>query len=86
MPSQPSPRREITPVDPPMVPFALIGIAIWVLVGLVLLANRSTLVDQGREEWLTICLAGALVGLPGLVTMIVHDRNRRRRRATPRSP
>jgi hypothetical protein len=75
-----------------MVPFALIGIAVWVLVGLVLLANRSTLVDQGREEWLDICLAGALVGLPGLVTMIVHDRNRRRRRsdltpgAAPRSP
>ena len=69
-----------------MVPFALIGIAVWVLVGLVLLANRSTLVAQGREGWLDICLAGALVGLPGLATMIVHDRNRRRRHAASRSP
>ena len=64
-----------------MVPFALAGIAVWVLVGLVLLANRSALVEQGREEWLAICLAGALIGLPGLATMVVHDRNRRRRRS-----
>jgi len=64
-----------------MVPFAVGGILAWVLVGLVLLINRDALVEQGREEWLTICLAGALLGLPGLVTMIVHDRNRARRRA-----
>lgn len=63
-----------------MVPFALAGIAVWVTVGLVLLGFRSTLIEQGREEWLAICLAGALLGLPGLATMIVHDRNRRRRR------
>ena len=64
-----------------MVPFAVGGIVVWVIVGLVLLVNRDALVEQGREEWLTICLAGALLGLPGLVTMIVHDRNRARRRA-----
>ena len=64
-----------------MVPFAVGGIVVWVLVGLVLLVNRDALVEQGREQWLTICLAGALLGLPGLATMIVHDRNRARRRA-----
>jgi hypothetical protein len=64
-----------------MVPFAVGGIAIWVIVGLVLLVNRDALAEQGREGWLTICLAGALLGLPGLATMVIHDRNRARRRA-----
>lgn len=70
-------------MDPPMVPFALGGIALWVIAGLVLLGFRPALVEQGREHWLSICLAGALLGLPGLAVMLVHDRNRRRRRAGP---
>ncbi|HLT10030.1 MAG TPA: DUF2530 domain-containing protein [Micromonosporaceae bacterium] len=64
-----------------MVPFAIAGIATWTVLGLVLLAVRPALVEQGREHWLTICLAGALLGLPGLAIMLVHDRNRRRRRS-----
>lgn len=66
-----------------MVPFAIAGIAIWTVLGLMLLAVRPTLVEQGREHWLTICLAGALLGLPGLAIMLVHDRNRRRRSGSP---
>jgi hypothetical protein len=64
-----------------MVPFAVVGTAIWLLLGLVLLAIRPTLRAGGNEEWIGICFAGALLGLPGIATMVIHDRNRRRRRA-----
>nr|BFE77102.1 hypothetical protein GCM10020092_104030 [Actinoplanes digitatis] len=33
------------------------------------------------ESWLWTCLAGLLCGIPGLLTMLRHDANRRRRRA-----
>jgi hypothetical protein len=67
------PRPE--PLDPPMVPFALAGIAAFGVAALVCwLAGAPTL-------WLWICLAGALWGIPGLLTMLRHDANRRRRRA-----
>ena len=80
MPAQ-QPLRQLEPPDLPMVPFALSGMAIWAVVGLVMLGFRSTLEAHGHGNWLTICLAGFLVGLPGLAIMVVHDRNRRRRRA-----
>jgi hypothetical protein len=64
-----------------MVPFALGGMAAWAVAGLVLLGLRPTLVAHGHEEWLRICLAGFLLGLPGLALMLRHDANRRRRRA-----
>ncbi|WP_203939243.1 DUF2530 domain-containing protein [Spirilliplanes yamanashiensis] len=63
-----------------MVPFALGGMLGFAIAGLVLLLNRDTLAANGHENWLWICLAGFLLGFPGLATMIVHDRNRRRRR------
>ncbi|GAB3154942.1 hypothetical protein GCM10027290_50260 [Micromonospora sonneratiae] len=65
-----------------MVPFAVAGIALWAIVGLVLLVFfRDTLTSQGHENWLYTCLAGFLLGFPGLAVMIKHDANRRRRRA-----
>ena len=73
--------RRLAPLDLPMVPFVAGGLVVWAVVGLVLLAFRSSLIEQGRGEWLWICLSGFLVGLPGLATMIVHDLNRRRRHA-----
>jgi Protein of unknown function (DUF2530) len=63
------------PLDPPMVPFALGGMAAFAVAGLVLLAVG------GHHNWLWICLAGFLSGIPGLLTMLRHDANRRRRRA-----
>ena len=78
--SAPKPLRQLEPPDLPMVPFALAGLAIWAVLGLVMLAFRSTLDAHGHGNWITICLAGFLIGLPGLATMMVHDRNRRRRR------
>jgi Protein of unknown function (DUF2530) len=79
--SQPSPQRQLAPLDPPTVPFALGGMAIWAVVGLILLGFRHTLAAHGHTDWLWVCLAGFLAGFPGLLTMIVHDRHRRARRA-----
>ena len=71
--TEPKPRVE--PLDPPMVPFAVAGMAAFAVAALIIwLAN-------GPDRWLAVCGTGVLVGIPGLVTMIVHDRNRRRRRA-----
>jgi hypothetical protein len=57
-----------------MVPFAAGGLAGFAIAALIVwLAN-------GPESWLKICVAGFLVGIPGLITMIVHDRHRKRRR------
>ncbi len=66
-----------------MVPFAVGGIVIWAILGLVLLPFRHQLADNDHGWWLWTCLAGFLVGFPGLAVMIRHDANRRRRRATP---
>ena len=67
------PKHELEPLDPPMVPFAVGGMAVWAVVGLAMLAFGA------RTDWLWICLAGFLLGLPGLAVMIRHDARRRRR-------
>ncbi len=63
-----------------MVPFALVGMAVWLVLGLVALAARGWLAAHHHTNWLWICVAGFLLGFPGLYMMIVHDRNRRIRR------
>jgi len=80
VPKEQPPRPE--PLDPPMVPFALAGIAAWALAGLVLLVFfRDWLTTHDHQDWLWTCLAGFLWGFPGLAVMMRHDANRRRRRA-----
>jgi hypothetical protein len=74
-----APAREIRPLDPPMVPFALIGMGVWAVVGVIML------LADAPESWLWTCLAGFLLGIPGLLTMLRHDANRRRRRAAATS-
>jgi hypothetical protein len=73
--------KQIKPLDPPMVPFVLVGMGIWALLALLLLPFRDQLAANGHGDWIRICVAGLLVALPGLVLMIIHDRNRKRRRA-----
>jgi hypothetical protein len=64
-----------------MVPFAVAGIVAWAGVGLVLLVFfRDWLTDHGHTDWLSVCLAGFLLGFLGLAVMIRHDANRRARR------
>jgi hypothetical protein len=79
--SQPA-RTTPKPLDPPMVPFAVGGMVLWVVAALITLLFRDRLDAAGHGSWLSICVAGVLWGLPGLATMLVHDRNRRRRRAS----
>lgn len=76
--------RRITPLDPPMVPFAIAGIVVWAVAGLVLLIFfRDWLADHDRTDWLWTCLAGFLLGFVGLAVMARHDANRRRNRDRP---
>jgi hypothetical protein len=78
---QPAGQRQLAPLDLPMVPFVVGGLIVWLIVAVILAALHTSLAEQGRGEWLRISIAGFLVGLPGLALMLVHDRNRRRRRA-----
>ena len=59
-----------------MVPFAVVGIVVWAIAGLVLLLMRDWLAEHGRLNWLWICLAGFLLGFLGLAVMIRHDARR----------
>jgi hypothetical protein len=79
----PKPQKQVAPLDLPMVPIVLAGMGVWLLLALVCLIFRSTLEAQGRGHWLTICVAGFLVAIPGLLLMVVHDLNRARRRRGP---
>jgi uncharacterized protein DUF2530 len=58
-----------------MVPFAVAGLAAFAI------AFAIVWLADGPDTWLQTCLAGFLVGIPGLITMLIHDRNRKRRRA-----
>lgn len=68
-------KPRVEPLDPPMVPFAVAGLAAFAVAGVVVL------LAGGPRDWLWICVAGFLCGIPGLITMIRHDAHRRRRRA-----
>ncbi|HYN94114.1 MAG TPA: DUF2530 domain-containing protein [Pilimelia sp.] len=69
-----------------MVPFAVAGLVAWAVAGLGLLAfGRDWLSAHGHTDWLWICLAGFLIGLLGLATMLRHDAHRRRRLSRART-
>ena len=68
--------QPVKPLDPPMTPLAIGGIALWAIAGVVLW------IAGAPSSWVWICVAGVIVGIPGWLTMRVHDRNRARRRAT----
>lgn len=63
-----------------MVPLAVAGTVVWLVLGLVLLAIRPTLARGGNEDWPIICFTGAGIGLIGIGLMAIHDRNRARQR------
>lgn len=64
-----------------MVPFAVGGIAVWLIALLATLPFRDT-----HESWFWICVAGLLWGIPGLITMLRYDARRRKRRAEEDQP
>jgi Protein of unknown function (DUF2530) len=65
--------HDVRPLDPPMTPFAIGGIIAWAVAAVILLGFGT------HDEWLGICVAGFLLGFPGLAVMLRHDANRRRR-------
>jgi len=75
---------EIKPPDPPMIPFAVVGIVAWAVLGLALLPFRDWLSRHGHMNWFWTCLAGFLWGFVGLAVMIRHDRHRRAHASAPR--
>lgn len=68
-------KPRVEPLDPPMLPFAIAGLAAFAVAALI------CLLADAPDDWLDTSVAGFLVGIPGLITMIVHDRNRKRRRS-----
>lgn len=58
-------------LDPPMVPFAVAGTAVWAIAGVIMLAAGAP------DDLLWTCLAGVLLGLVGLAFMLLRDRRRR---------
>ena len=63
-----------------MVPFAVAGTALWLVLGVILFALRPTLAAGGNEDWPVICFTGAGLGLIGIAIMAIHDRRRAARR------
>ena len=80
----PAELRGLPALDIPAVPFAIGGIIIWAVLGLVLLLFKDTLSAHGHTDWLWTCLAGFLLGFPGWFVVARHDRHRRARRANLR--
>ena len=76
--------RELPALELPAVPFAIGGMVVWAVLGLVLLLFKDTLAAHGHTDWLWICLAGFLLGFPGWYVVGRHDRHRRARRANVR--
>lgn len=63
-----------------MLPFAIGGTVLWAVAALTLLPMRGWLADNGHGSWFGVCVAGTLLGIPGIITMVRHDAGRRRRR------
>jgi hypothetical protein len=71
----PHPPDQPAALDPPMLPFALVGSGLWAVAGVVLtIAGAPTM-------WRWTCLAGVLLGVAAVPIMVVHDRRRARSRA-----
>lgn len=62
-----------------MTPLAITGTLLWLLAAGILWLFTDELAATGRSWWLDCALAGAIMGIPGTITMMVHDRGRRRR-------
>lgn len=58
-----------------MVPFILVGMLLWAVAGLLLL------IAGAPTDWLWICLAGFLLGIPATAVMVLRDRRRRQPRS-----
>ena len=67
-------KSTVEPLNTPVTPLAVAGVAIWGVLALVLLGFRGWLTDHGHTRWLWTCVAGFLWGLVGLYVVARHDR------------
>lgn len=74
-PRRPAPE----PLDTNATPVVLIGTALWVVAGLLLLSRYHRFVHAGHGWLLWTCLAGFVVG----AALYGYEHHRRRRRAVP---
>ncbi|MGH8792300.1 MAG: DUF2530 domain-containing protein [Stackebrandtia sp.] len=70
------------PVDPPTTPLTVGGTVLWLAVAGVLWLNQDTLVETGRSWWLDCAWYGVGVGLMATTATVIHDRHKRRKRAS----
>lgn|GEM_PF-3089548 len=73
-------------VDFPMTPLALGGTAAWLIAAGIMWFFSAELAATDRSWWIHCALWGAAMGIPGTITMIVHDRGRKRRRGPIGTP
>jgi hypothetical protein len=64
-----SPSGALQPVDDDGVRIVAIGTVVWLVAGIVCLAQRSRLVERGTEWWLWTCVVGVGLGVGMLVYM-----------------
>lgn len=63
-----------------MTPLAIGGTVLWLVAAGVLTLFSDDLAASGRSWWIDCALWGAALGVPGTIVMVLHDRNRKRRR------
>ncbi len=54
---------ELQPVADDGIGALWVGMALWVIAGVILLALSDALADRGAEWWLMVCGAGLIIGL-----------------------
>lgn len=59
-------KQQLKPLEVTGITTVTIGTGVWALAFLMTLLFRGTLVEQGREDWVWICLAGTVLGLMGI--------------------
>lgn len=74
-----TPPPDLKPLNPPTLPFAIGGMIAWAIAWVVVFfAFRDE-----HPSWPGICIAGFVLGFPGVLVMSIHDRNQRGRRGAP---
>ncbi|MGH8879102.1 MAG: DUF2530 domain-containing protein [Stackebrandtia sp.] len=64
----------------PMTPLAVGGTVLWLVAAGILSLFSQELADSGRSWWIDCAWFGVALGVPGTVVMVLHDRNRKRRK------
>jgi len=75
---------EVEPLDNDGVVSVAVGMALWVVGFLVLLGFRGRLAEHDADWWLWVCVAGAGLGVPGMVYCLRRRNHLRRAKGVRR--